>query len=77
MTYHHLGLLERSQIYSLFQVGFSIRAISKLVKCSPSTISRELWRNRDGRGYPSSQSTCQRTQVLGKTKSEYNKPRIN
>jgi transposase, IS30 family len=42
MSYCHLVLLERSQIESLNQLGYSIRKIAKLMKRHPSTIAREL-----------------------------------
>ena len=51
MSYSHLALSERSQIYLLTSHGLSVRAISKLIKRSASAISRELQRNRSVRGY--------------------------
>ena len=72
MAYHHLGLLERSQIYSLFQVGYSIRGISRLVKRSPSTISRELWRNRGKRGY-----RCQQASRLARERRSLASQKVN
>ncbi|WP_141557280.1 helix-turn-helix domain-containing protein, partial [Xenorhabdus cabanillasii] len=47
MTYTQLTETERYQISSLKEAGFSQRAISKSLNRSPSTISRELRRNRE------------------------------
>jgi transposase, IS30 family len=45
-----LSLLEREQIADLGRAGHSIRAIADLLGRAPSTISRELRRNRDEHG---------------------------
>ena len=44
-TYTHLQPEERMTLASLYQQGWSLRAIAKLQGRSPSTISRELRRN--------------------------------
>lgn len=46
MSYHHLTIEERSCIYQFLKLGMSIREISAALKRSPSTISRELKRNK-------------------------------
>jgi IS30 family transposase len=51
MSYHHLTQLERYQIYAFLKADFSIRHIATELVRSPSTISRELRRNRNLRGY--------------------------
>lgn len=45
--YKHLTIDEREQIFLLFHQGYSIRFIAKTLKRSPSTISRDLARNKD------------------------------
>jgi len=45
MSYKHLTISERSKIETLLALGFSIRAIAKQIKRSPSTVSRELKRH--------------------------------
>jgi len=49
--YQHLALEERYMIYCLKKDGFSIRSIAARIKRSPSTVSRELRRNKGQRGY--------------------------
>ena len=46
MSYYHLTIDERSCIYIFLQNGMSIREIAKALKRNPSTISREIKRNR-------------------------------
>lgn len=46
MTYHHLNRSERVVIHSMREQGRSLRFIGLALKRSPSTISRELRRNR-------------------------------
>jgi len=48
---HHVTRDIRSQICAFKASGWSQRKIAKYVGCHPSTISRELQRNRGGRGY--------------------------
>lgn len=50
-TYNHLAEKERYQIYSLMQMGHSQKEIAEHLNRSPSTISRELSRNKGQRGY--------------------------
>lgn len=45
--YKHLTIDEREQIFLLFDQGYSISFITKTLKRSPSTISRDLTRNKD------------------------------
>ncbi len=49
--YNHLTHAERCQIYALNKRGISVRGIACDLQRSPSTISRELCRNRGLRGY--------------------------
>jgi IS30 family transposase len=51
MTYTHLTREERYQIYALKKAGHTQYEIAKVLARSKSTISRELARNRGGRGY--------------------------
>ena len=51
MSYQHLTLEERYCLAEFLEKGLSIRAIARMLKRSPSTISRELRRNRGKRGY--------------------------
>jgi len=51
MAYHHLTQFERYQIYAFLKADFSIRRTAEEIGRSPSTISRELRRNRHLRGY--------------------------
>ncbi|WP_326934308.1 helix-turn-helix domain-containing protein, partial [Enterococcus avium] len=44
--YHHLTILERERIFLLHEEGVSIRKIGNDIHRSPSTISRELRRNK-------------------------------
>ncbi len=43
--YEHLTLAERIELYRLFKQGESVRAMSRALLRSPSTVSRELLRN--------------------------------
>jgi hypothetical protein len=56
MPYTHLTPFERSQIEVLLQAGWSLRAAAREMGRNPSTISRELRRNGDGRGRVSAYS---------------------
>ncbi len=51
MNYTHLTIEERTCIYQLWLSGVSMRQISKAIKRSVSTISRELKRNDCGYRY--------------------------
>ncbi|AVH50681.1 hypothetical protein C3Y93_08735 [Acinetobacter sp. SWBY1] len=51
MNYTHLTLEERYQIYALLRESFSKRHIACRLNRSPSTISREIQRNRARNGY--------------------------
>jgi IS30 family transposase len=50
MSYHELSVEERVTIQLGHVQGFSLRRIALLIKRSPSTISRELRRNRESCG---------------------------
>lgn len=49
--YNHLTILERENIFLLFNKGYSIRAIASTIKRNPSTVSRELKRNTQNNTY--------------------------
>ena len=51
MSYTHLSLGERYQIYALIGAEHSINFIARALNRSPSTILREIRRNKSLRGY--------------------------
>ena len=51
MSYKHLALEERFLIQELFQDGCPLRKIAKQLGRNPSTVSREVKRNKGKRGY--------------------------
>ena len=51
MLYNQLTKVERNQIYVLLQEDVSLCRIAEILGRSPSTISREICRNRGQRGY--------------------------
>lgn len=51
MSYKHFTLEERKVLYELLKEGNSIRKIAEYLDRSPSSVSRELKRNRGKRGY--------------------------
>lgn len=51
MSYQHLTLEQRYQIAALYRVGMSQLGIAGTIGCHPSTVSRELRRNRRGKSY--------------------------
>ena len=46
MNYKHLTIEERSCIRKYYMEGLSYRKIAELIGRSPSTISREIFRNK-------------------------------
>lgn len=56
MNYKQLTENERYQIYVMNKAGHSQEHIASLLERSPSTISRELWRNQGLRGYRPAQA---------------------
>lgn len=56
MNYTHLSHQERYQIYALKQEKISNRRIAKILGRNPSTISREINRNKGKRGYEPKQA---------------------
>jgi transposase, IS30 family len=50
MSYKHLSLLEREKIFCLKEQGVPLHDIAKKLKRNVGTISRELKRNRTGKG---------------------------
>ena len=57
--YRPLQPEEHLTVASLKQQSYSVRAIARQLRRSPSTISRELQRNGDPSGYGSAQAQCQ------------------
>jgi IS30 family transposase len=57
-SYHQLTLEERYQIYAFKKAGFNQSQIAASMGVSKSSISRELHRNRGGRGYRPKQAHC-------------------
>ena len=51
MTYKHLSQNERYQIFCLMKEGLNCTEIAKNLGRSTSTISREIARNKGGRGW--------------------------
>ena len=47
MSYLHFTLKERIKIETFFELGYSIRKISKILGRSHTSVSREIRRNRD------------------------------
>lgn len=64
MKYKHLTVDERYQIDELLREGFSQLAIANHLNRSPSTLSRELQRNRGERGWRPRQAQLKATQRL-------------
>ena len=64
MSYHELSLEERSNIQVGLLRGMSQRAIARMLNRSPSTICREIRRNRGAQGEYITQhaqrATCER-----------------
>lgn len=54
MLYRHLTLDQRYQIAYLFSAGIARKSIAAQVACHPSTITRELRRNRTDKPYAGS-----------------------
>ena len=55
-SYHQLTEPQRYQIYALKKVGQDQQTIAAVLGVSPSTVSRELRRNRSQRGYRAHQA---------------------
>ena len=51
MPYHHLTLNERETIANMRFAGHGPTSIARVLKRSPSTVSRELSRNGTASGY--------------------------
>ena len=62
MSYTHLTETERYQIYALLKAGKTQKYIATFLKRNPATISRELARNRGGRGYRPKQAQRKSTE---------------
>lgn len=50
-SYQHITLSERESLWEMRKSGLSIRQIARILKRHPSSISRELKRNKTKRGY--------------------------
>jgi IS30 family transposase len=64
MEYKHLTEEERYQIDDLKREGFSQNKIAKLLSRSPSTLSREMNRNKGERGWRPRQAHCKAMERL-------------
>ena len=66
--YHQLQPEDRVTIASLKHQNYSVRAIARQLRRSPTTISRELQRNGNPFGYGSAQAQCRSLQrrLLGR-----------
>lgn len=71
MSYHQLTQEQRYQIYALKKTGHARTEIAGIIGVHKSTVSRELRRNRGGRGYRPQQA--QQTALERRSKA---KPRI-
>lgn len=67
MSYHELSVEERATLQIAYAQGLSLRRIAHLIGRAPSTVSRELRRNRDASGSYSARSAQQRMQVRRQT----------
>src|SRR3972149_12330168 len=56
--YHRMSFAEREELSILYARGESLRAIARTLNRSPSTISRELARNRTGFYYRAVTAQC-------------------
>jgi len=65
MSYTHLTAFERGQIQALLEEGRSVNHIARGLRRSPSTVSREMRRNRTPHGYDA-QKAQQRYQTRRK-----------
>jgi IS30 family transposase len=74
MSYAHLSQDERYQIQHLRRGGFSVREIAKQIERSPSTVSRELFRNGQADEYAA--RSAQRQSVL-RRQAASSQPRID
>jgi len=61
MSYNQLTLLKRYHISALLKIGLSQKEIAKEIGVHPSTISRELKRNSDKRGYDAEKAQIETT----------------
>lgn len=64
MPYQHLTPMERGQIEALKNAGLGVRAVSRQLGRSPSTISRELARNGGEQGRYRAESAQKRYQEM-------------
>jgi IS30 family transposase len=65
MEYKHLTAEERYQIDDLRREGFNQAEIARKIGRSPSTLSRELSRNKGDRGWRPRQAQLKATELLG------------
>src|SRR3979490_1352856 len=63
MAYHELSVEERVTLQIAHAQGLSLRRIAQLIERAPSTISRELRRNREPSGRYSAHTAQQRRQA--------------
>ena len=58
MSYTHLTLDERIFLHDSLKKGLSLRKIAEYMDRSPSTLSREIRRNKSKRGYRAKKADC-------------------
>jgi IS30 family transposase len=76
-VYHRLCLLEREIISLLFHSGTGIREIGRYLGRSPSTISREIQRNKTGFYYvPATANNKARRRCCHQVRKLYKDPRL-
>jgi len=73
MNYHQLTQEQRYQIYALKKTGHTGTEIAEVIGVHKSSVSRELRRNRGGRGYRPQQAQQMALERRSKTKT---KPRL-
>jgi len=69
MGYTHLTKEERYQIYAMQKIQASIREMARVLGRAPSTVSRELRRNRGQRGYRPGQANGTARQRAGESRA--------
>lgn len=70
MTYKQLTQKQRYQIYAFMKAGFTKKQIALEISVHPAIVSRELKRNRGGRGYrPKQAQEMANRRKLGKQKT--------
>jgi IS30 family transposase len=72
-TYHHISEVERNEIVAQLNRGASLRDIGKLLGRHPSTLSRELERNRGKTRY---RANCAQERAVKNHRDAHKRPRL-